>query len=46
MLMLQGGSYLVHRTEGAVQQRVKRINTYSGAVVVIGFTLAGVWLSR
>ena len=46
MLMLQGGSYLVHRTEGAVQQRVKRINTYSGAVVVIGFTLAGVWLSQ
>lgn len=46
MLMLQGGSYLVHRTEGAIQNRVKTINRYSGAVVVVGFTLAGVWLAQ
>lgn len=46
LLMLQGGSYLVHRTEGVIQERVKRINRYSAAVLLSGFSLAGVWLSR
>lgn len=46
LLMLQGGSYLVHRTDGVIQERVKRINRYSAAVLLIGFTLAGVWLSQ
>ena len=46
LLMLQGGSYLVHRTDGVIQERVKRINHYSAAVLLIGFTLAGVWLSQ
>jgi cytochrome d ubiquinol oxidase subunit II len=46
LLMLQGGSYLAHRTEGVIQARVKKINIYVGAVLLICFTLAGVWVSQ
>ena len=46
LLMLQGGSYLVHRTEGALQARVKKINQVAGAINIVCFTLAGVWLTQ
>ena len=46
MLMLQGGSYLAHRTEGVIQARVKRFNLFTATMVVVGFTIAGVWVSQ
>ena len=46
LLMLQGGSYLAHRTEGVIQARVKKINWYAGVVNLLAFTLAGVWVSQ
>lgn len=46
LLMLQGGSYLAHRTEGVLQARVKKINRYTGVVNLIAFTLAGVWVAN
>ncbi len=46
LLLLQGGSYLAHRTEGIIQARVKKVNLYSSAVLLICFTLAGVWVSQ
>lgn len=46
LLMLQGGSYLAHRTEGVIQKRVKKINGYVGVINLLAFTLAGVWVSQ
>lgn len=46
LLMLQGGSYLAHRTEGVLQARVKKINQVVGAINIVCFTLAGLWLTQ
>ncbi len=46
MLMLQGGSYLAHRTEGNVQARTQKINRYAAIVNLLAFTIAGFWVSQ
>lgn len=46
LLMLQGGSYLAHRTEGDIQARVKKINRIAGVVNLVCFSLAGVWIAQ
>ncbi|TXI21692.1 MAG: cytochrome d ubiquinol oxidase subunit II [Roseateles sp.] len=44
MITMQGGSYLAHRTEGAVQQRAVRATVGAALVMVAAFVGAGLWL--
>ncbi|CAJ0797331.1 Cytochrome bd-I ubiquinol oxidase subunit 2 [Ralstonia psammae] len=44
MITMQGGIYLVHRTEGAIQQRAANAATGAAVVAVLAFVAAGVWL--
>lgn len=44
MITLHGGVYLVHRTEGAIQQRAARGALGAAAVMVLAFAAAGLWL--
>jgi cytochrome d ubiquinol oxidase subunit II len=44
MLTMHGGVYLAHRTEGAVQQRALNAVMVAGAVMILGFLAAGLWL--
>ncbi|MCL4469657.1 MAG: cytochrome d ubiquinol oxidase subunit II [Gammaproteobacteria bacterium] len=45
MLILQGATFLAHRTEDALQARAKAAATLFGLVMVAGFIVAGVWVS-
>ena len=45
MVTLHGAVYLSHRTEGDVQRRAKAWVTVLGIVVVVLFSLAGVWIA-
>jgi cytochrome d ubiquinol oxidase subunit II len=44
MITLQGGTYLAHRTEGAIQRRAVRGAVGAAAVMVLAFIAAGLWL--
>ncbi len=44
MLTMQGGMYLAHRTEGAIQKRAIRAAVGAALVMVLSFMAAGVWL--
>jgi cytochrome d ubiquinol oxidase subunit II len=44
MITLQGGTYLAHRTEGAIQQRAVRGAVGAALVMVLAFVGAGFWL--
>ncbi|PZP35635.1 MAG: cytochrome d ubiquinol oxidase subunit II [Roseateles depolymerans] len=44
MITMQGGTYLAHRTEGAVQQRAVRAAVGAALVLVAAFIGAGLWL--
>lgn len=44
MITLHGGTYLAHRTEGAIQARAIRAAAGAAAVTVLAFVGAGVWL--
>jgi cytochrome d ubiquinol oxidase subunit II len=44
MLTLQGGAYLAHRTEGAIQGRAIKGAVGAALVMVLGFVAAGIWL--
>jgi cytochrome d ubiquinol oxidase subunit II len=44
MLTLQGGAYLAHRTEGAIQGRAIKGAVGAALVMVTGFVAAGIWL--
>jgi cytochrome d ubiquinol oxidase subunit II len=44
MITFHGAIYLMHRTEGAIYNRTKTAATLSGLLMLVGFTLAGVWL--
>ena len=46
MLLLQGGAYLAHRTEGNIQARTKKINRYAAIVNLLAFTIAGFWVAQ
>jgi cytochrome d ubiquinol oxidase subunit II len=44
MITMHGGVYLAHRTEGVIQQRAIRCALGAGALMVLAFLGAGLWL--
>lgn len=46
MITLHGAVYLVHRTEGAIQARARRAAFIAGAILLLSFTAAGVWVAH
>ncbi len=44
MLIMQGGAYLAHRTEGVIQQRTIRYSIISAVAMVVLFVGAGFWV--
>ena len=44
MLIMQGGAYLAHRTEGGIQHRTTAYTMISAVVMVVLFVSAGVWV--
>jgi cytochrome d ubiquinol oxidase subunit II len=44
MITMHGGTYLMHRTEGAIQQRAMRGAMGAALVMVMAFVGAGLWL--
>jgi cytochrome d ubiquinol oxidase subunit II len=44
MITFHGGVYLMHRTEGEIYARARTAVTLMGLLMVVCFTLAGVWL--
>ncbi|MFN6962064.1 MAG: cytochrome d ubiquinol oxidase subunit II [Rhodocyclaceae bacterium] len=45
LLVLQGATFLAHRTVGDLQRRSVQAVTVSGIVLAAGFVLAGVWVA-
>jgi cytochrome bd ubiquinol oxidase subunit II len=45
MITMQGATYLAHRTDGAVQRRARLAAGASAALLLVAFSLAGVWLA-
>lgn len=45
MLISHGGIYLMHRTEGAIYQRCRKIVRVAAFLTLALFSLAGVWLA-
>ena len=46
MITMQGGAYLAHRTEGAVQHRAVKGAVIAAIVMVVAFIAAGFWLQE
>ena len=44
MITLHGATYLAHRTEGVIQDRVRRAALGAAVVMVLGFLGAGLWM--
>ncbi len=44
MITMQGGTYLAHRTEGAIQARAVKGAVGAAVVLVLAFVAAGFWL--
>ncbi len=44
MLIMQGGAYLAHRTEGDIQARTIKFSSISAVLMVVLFIVAGVWI--
>lgn len=42
LLMLQGSSFLAHRTDSAVQNRAKKVSRIAAVVLLLAFSVAGV----
>ena len=45
MITFHGAIYLAHRTEGAIQRRATVAATLFGTLLIVCFSLAGVWLA-
>lgn len=45
MITAHGAIYLSHRTEGEIQNRAIKAATIFGTVLLISFSIAGIWLS-
>ena len=45
MITLHGAVYLVHRTEGDIQRRARRAAFIFGALLLLAFSVAGLWLA-
>ncbi|MBR0564771.1 cytochrome d ubiquinol oxidase subunit II [Azoarcus sp. L1K30] len=46
MITFHGAVYLAHRTEGDIHRRARAAALIFGALMLAGFTAAGVWLSQ
>ena len=46
MLLMHGAVYLQVRTEGIISDRARRVTKISGAVFVLTFILAGIWIEN
>jgi len=46
MLALQGACFVAHRADGAVQARAIQAAGVASALLVVGFTAAGVWVTQ
>lgn len=44
MITLQGAVYLMHRTEGEIYRRSRTGALWAGALMLAGFTAAGIWI--
>lgn len=44
MLLMHGSVYLQVRTEGVISERARRVTRITGAVFILSFILAGVWV--
>lgn len=44
MLLMHGSVYLQVRTEGAINERARRVTQAAGAVFILSFILAGIWV--
>lgn len=44
LLILQGASYLSHRTEGVIQARAKKAAVFAAILMLVASSLAGVWV--
>lgn len=45
LLLSHGAAWLVLKTEGAIQDRARRLGSIAGLVAIAGFALAGLWLA-
>ena len=45
MLLMHGAAWLSLKSEDLVANRARRIGTYAGIVAIVGYALAGLWLS-
>ncbi|MBY0378266.1 MAG: cytochrome d ubiquinol oxidase subunit II [Gammaproteobacteria bacterium] len=46
MMLMQGASYLVFRTEGIIQTRARKVALWTSSVFIILFAIAGFWVSK
>ncbi len=46
LLTLQGAAFLSHRTEGELQDRARRAGTWAGIVLLLAFSVAGLWVAQ
>ena len=46
MITFHGAIYLAHRTEGEIQNRARTAALVFGALMLLGFTGAGIWLAQ
>ncbi len=44
MLLMHGSVYLQVRTEGAINERARRVTQVAGVVFILSFILAGIWI--
>lgn len=44
LLVFQGATFLIHRTEGELQKRVIKTARIAGLVMLICFSIAGIWV--
>src|ERR1035437_1571197 len=45
MITFHGANYLAHRTEGDIQRRAITASTIFGTLLIVCFSLAGIWLA-
>lgn len=46
MLVVQGSAFLVHRTDGLIQARAKRASRWFAIILMVFFSIGGVWISQ
>jgi len=46
MITFHGANYLMHRTEGDIFSRTRKVAFFAGVVMVVAFLAAGVWVAN